>query len=124
MSRHQAVDGLIITMKEHCDIVCLFDYIYTHIERDPPWINKEIKKLMIEKKLAFKSYCSNRNMFLLEKFKALQYELRISIEESKEKYYTKLLSRLADPLTSPKTYWSILKTFLNKKNSLHTSSFS
>ena len=54
-------------------------------------------------------------MFLLEKFKALQYELRISIEESKEKYYTKLLSRLADPLTSPKTYWSILKTFLNKK---------
>ena len=35
--------------------------------------------------------------------------MRISIEESKEKYYTKLSSRLADPLTSPKTYWSILK---------------
>ena len=54
-------------------------------------------------------------MFLLEKCKALQYQLHISIEESKEKYYTKLSSRLADPLTSPKTYWSILKTFLNKK---------
>ena len=39
----------------------------------------------------------------------------MSIEESKEKYYTKLSSRLADPLTSPKTYWSILKTFLNNK---------
>ena len=26
-------------------------------ERDPPWINKEIKKLMNEKNLAFKSYC-------------------------------------------------------------------
>ena len=71
---------------------------------------------MTEKNLAFKSYCcSNRNMFLLEKFKALQYQLHISIEESKEKYYTKLSSRLADPLTSPKTYWSILKTFLNNK---------
>ena len=71
---------------------------------------------MIEKNLAFKSYCcANRNMFLLEKFKALQYQLHISIEESKEKYYTKLSSRLADPLTSPKTYWSILKTFLNNK---------
>ena len=40
------------------------------------------------------------------------------MEESKEKYYTKLTSRLAvtsrlaDPLTSPKTYWSILN---NKK---------
>ena len=71
---------------------------------------------MIEKNLAFKSYCcSNRNMFLLEKFKALQYQLHISIEESKEKYYTKWLGRLANPLTSPKTYWSILKTFLNNK---------
>ena len=51
-------------------------------------------------------------MFLLEKFKALQYQLHISIEESKE---NKLSSRLADPLTSPKRYWSILKTFLNNK---------
>ena len=41
-------------------------------------------------------------MFLFEKFKALQYQLNISIDESKEKYYTKLSSRLADPLTSPK----------------------
>ena len=85
-------------------------------DRDPPWINKEIKKLMIEKNLAFKSYCcSNRNMFLFENFKALQYQLHIYVEESKEKYYTKLSTRLADPLTSPKTYWSILKTFLNNK---------
>ena len=85
-------------------------------DRDPPWINKEIKKLMLEKNLAFKSYCySNKSVFLFEKFKALQYRLNISIEESKEKYYTKLSSRLANPLTSPKTYWSILKTFLNNK---------
>ena len=39
----------------------------------------------------------------------------MSIEELKEKHHTKLSSRLADPLTSPKTYWSILKTFLNNK---------
>ena len=85
-------------------------------DRDPPWLNKEIKKLMLEKNLALKSYCcSNKSMFLFKKFKALQYQLNISIEESKEKYYTKLSSRLADPLTSPKTYWSILKTFLNNK---------
>ena len=95
-------------------------------DRDPPWINKEIKKLMIEKNLVFKSYCcSNRNMFLIEIFKALQYQLQIYIEQSKERYYTKLSSRLAHPLTCPNTYWSILKTFLNnKKNSMRTSSFS
>ena len=37
-------------------------------DRYPPWINKEIKKLMIEKNLAFKSHCcSNRNMFPFSK---------------------------------------------------------
>ena len=54
-------------------------------------------------------------MFFFENFKALQYQLNISIEELKEKYYTKLSSRLADTLTGPKTYCSILKTFLNNK---------
>ena len=79
-------------------------------DRDLPWTNKEIKKLVVEKNLAFKTYsCSNRNMFLLEKSKALQYQLQIPIEESKKKYYAKLSSRLADPLTNPKTCWSILK---------------
>ena len=40
-------------------------------DRDPPWINNEIKKLMFEKNLTFKSYCySNKSMFLFEKFKA------------------------------------------------------
>ena len=49
------------------------------------------------------------------KFTALRYLFHISIEESKEKHYTKLTNRLGDPLTSPKTYWCILKTFLNNK---------
>ena len=41
-------------------------------DADPPWVNKEIKKLMVEKNLAFKLYCcSNKNMFLFEKCKAL-----------------------------------------------------
>ena len=56
-------------------------------DRDPTWINQEIKKLLVEKNLAFKSYCySNRNRFLLEKFKALYYQLHISIDGSKEKH--------------------------------------
>ena len=33
----------------------------------------------------------------------------------KNKYYSKVVKRLLDPRTSPKTYWSILKTFLNNK---------
>ena len=84
--------------------------------RDPPWMNNEIKKLINEKNLAYKSYCRfNRDVFLFEKFKFLQNQLNVSIENSKQTYYSKLASKLANPATSSKTYWSILKTFLNNK---------
>ena len=33
----------------------------------------------------------------------------------KNKYYSKVAKKLLDPSTSPKTYWSVLKTFLNNK---------
>ena len=49
-------------------------------DSDSPWINNEIKKLMVEKNLTFKSYCiSKKNMILVEKFKALQNQLVISL---------------------------------------------
>ena len=55
-------------------------------------------------------------MFLFEKLKTLHKKLNVSMEESKEKYYSRLSSRLADPVTTPKRYWSVLKIFLNNKN--------
>ena len=54
-------------------------------------------------------------MFLFEKFEFLQNRLNVSIENSKQTYNSKLSSKLANPATSSKTYWSILKTFLNNK---------
>ena len=91
--------------------------------RDLPWMNNKIKKLINEKNLAYKSknlayksYCRfNRDVFLFEKFKFLQNQLNVSIENSKQTYYSKLAGKLANPATSSKTYWSILKTFLNNK---------
>ena len=51
-------------------------------DRDPPWMNKEIKKLIIKNNLEFKTYyCSKKNIFLLQKLKALQYQLNISIKD-------------------------------------------
>ena len=38
-----------------------------------------------------------------------------TIRSSKEKFYYKLSTKLANPSTSWKTYWSILKTFVNGK---------
>ena len=87
--------------------------------RDPPWMNNEIKKLINEKNLAYKSYCRfNRDVFLFEKFKFLQNQLIVSIDNSKQTYCSKLSTKLNNPVTSSKTYWSILKSFLNDKKIL------
>ena len=83
---------------------------------DPPWINKNIKQLILQKNQAYKSNLrSNKSLQFLDHFQFLQTKLNSLIEESKEKYYVRLSKKLLDPQTSPKSYWSILKTFLNNK---------
>ena len=45
----------------------------------------------------------------------LQERLSTSIESSKERYYTRIANRLSNTQKSTKTYWSLLKIFLNNK---------
>ena len=81
-------------------------------DRNPPWIDEKIKKLVLHKNRAYNAYSRDKNNTdLLNKFQSLQAHLKTSIEESKQKYY----SHLSNCKTSPKSSWSILKTFLNNK---------
>ena len=48
-------------------------------------------------------------------FQSFQSQLSSLITNLKNKYYSKVAKILLDPSTSPKSYWSILKTFLNNK---------
>ena len=85
-------------------------------DRDPPWINKDIKQLILDKNHACKSYIRNdKSLQFFNQFQFLQTRLSSLIEESKNQYYTRLSHKLLDPKTSQKSYWSILKTFLNNK---------
>ena len=85
-------------------------------DRDPPWINKNVKKLTNDKNHAYKSYRQNENNSpTFQIFQFLQSKLNYLIEESKHKYHARLSEKLSDPATSPKSCWSILKTFLNNE---------
>ena len=85
-------------------------------DRDPPWINKDIKQAILNKNHAYKSYIRNdKSLHFFNQFQFLQARLSSLIEESKNQYYTRLSHKLLDPKTSQKSYWSILKTFLNNK---------
>ena len=63
---------------------------------------------------AFKHYQANKaNKQLFEIFQSLQNQLYVSIEHARQNYYSRILSNVHDPLASPETYWSVLKSFLN-----------
>ena len=72
-------------------------------DRNPPWIDEKIKKLVLHKNHAFSAYSRDKNNIdLLDKFQSLQAHLRTSTEESKQNYYSRLSSKLLDSKTSPK----------------------
>ena len=88
----------------------------TFDDRDPPWINSQVKHLINEKNAMYKNYLkNNKSNQSFETFQSFQSQLSSLIASLKNKYYSKVAKRLLDPSTSPKTYWSILKTFLNNK---------
>ena len=88
-------------------------------DKDPTWFNKNIKQLIQEKNNAYKSYIlSDKNPQIFERVKSLQNQLKCSIEGNKRIYDFRISKKLMDSATSEKTYWSILKTLLNKKKFL------
>ena len=76
-------------------------------------MNKEIKKLIHEKKNIFNCFRRNNNdKQLLDRLKYLQAQLNFLIEKSKGKYYSRLTRKLSDIGKSSNAYWSFLKSFL------------
>ena len=59
-------------------------------DRDPTWINKNIKRLTLDKNHVYKSYiCNDKFLQFLNQFQFLQTKLNSLIEESKKQYYTR-----------------------------------
>ena len=68
-----------------------------HNDRDPPWMNNELKRLIHEKKNIFNCFRrNNNNKQLLDRLKDLQLQLNFLIEKSKGKYYSRITSKLSD----------------------------
>ena len=75
-------------------------------DRDPPWINNNIKQLIQEKKNTYRSYILNdKNTQIFSTVKYLLKQPKKLIEHSQEKYYICISKKLVDPMTTLKTYW-------------------
>ena len=89
--------------------------IKTFRDSNPPWINDDIKsKIKLKHKLYNRYVRDKRNKEDFVKVEHLRNEIENLISKSKkEEYYQNINRKLNDPLTSSKTYWSIMKTFFN-----------
>ena len=71
------------------------------ITKASPWMNKEMKHLTERKKQFCKRFIrSNKTLFYINQFKALQDELGFLIEKSKNNYYSKLSQKLSNKATN------------------------
>ena len=85
-------------------------------DKDPPWINSSIRRLVQDKNEEYKCFeRRNSSSQYFEYFQSLQNLLGVSIEASKERYYSRLCKKLIESSTSPKKYSSVLKSFHNNK---------
>ena len=86
-------------------------------ERDPPWISEQIKYEISQLHLLYDKYIANgkKNTDYQCLLQATNY-LNELIDSNKLQYYNRLSSKLSDPKTPSKAYWTILKSiFSNKK---------
>ena len=81
-------------------------------DKDAPWINEEIKSFMDRKN----SLCQRQrksDSIDYTSLNVLTIDISNAIRSSNLKYHERHANKLTDPKTVPKTYWAILKTFLN-----------
>ena len=83
-------------------------------DKDPPWMNESVKKKIMAKEYACKSFNANKkNCDAYLNLQTITTELSGMILKRKEDYYRLLSDKLNEPHTSAKSYWSILKTLYN-----------
>ena len=77
-------------------------------------MNKEIKNALLHKNRIYKRYiCGGRKQEDESCLRETSELVSNLITNAKSSYFTNLGKRLNDPLTGPKTYWSILKRLMN-----------
>ena len=89
----------------------------TFNDKDPPWMTNYLKHKIHCKNSLYLKYLKHgkRNCDYIELQRSIE-EVSEDISKSKEQYYDCLAKKLNNPKTSPKTYWAIMKTFYNGKN--------
>ena len=86
----------------------------------PEWMNSLIISSLKKRTKYTKRFCENPSDYNKDLLNNQANKCTRLIIQAKEKYIAKMSGKLDNPNTAPKTYWSIISRFLNKKNASHT----
>ena len=75
-------------------------------------MNDEIKNLIKRKNWLFQCQRKSANLDYAS-LNSITQDISNAVNSSKLKYHERLAFKLSDPKTTPKTYWKILKIFIN-----------
>ena len=81
-------------------------------DKDPDWMNDEIKNLIKRKNWLFQCQRKSGNLDYAS-LNSITQDISNAVNSSELKYHERLALNLNDPKTAPKTYWKIFKTFIN-----------
>ena len=88
--------------------------IVTFDDRDPAWMTEYIKTKIQQRDNIYRNYRrSSKNNQNFQYLKSVIDDISNIICKRKSDYYNQLAQKLIDPTTRCKTFWSILKTFVN-----------
>ena len=115
--------------KNFHDHFCLFNKLLLNIFhnfipnkiliKDLPWLNDEIGVTINNKNVIYRKHIHNGILQPdCNSLASISDTLVGVLRYSKEKYYSDLSDRLKTPFTSAKTYWIVLKTFVNDRKVL------
>ena len=93
--------------------------VITVDDGDPPWINVEIKCKIKSNNKTFQHHLENgRKITDFEIVDKEVAQLSEMTQNEKENYFHDLPLKLNNPQTSPKMYWSIIKSYYNDRKIL------
>ena len=88
----------------------------TVFDKDPPWITQSIRNRIDQKNNLYQKYLRNgKNITDLVSVNEACISLNKMIQDSKNAHFNRLSKKLSNPKTTPKAYWSILKSFYSDK---------
>ena len=87
----------------------------TFDDRDPPWLNKNIKNMINYKNAIYNKLIRHNDSHLQLHLRYFQDLLNTKIERAKRKYFENISHKLRNKNLNPKKYWLLLKIILNGK---------